>query len=252
MTLVGKLFVLFNLVLSLMMATVAFGLYATGIDWSNNKAKAGQPGGKLSDVEEEIKQLQQALYVAESGYRSNRIPVFKREDTRRSDHEWYAAQLRFLNSTDLDVKQVVVAKGLITLDKDGKPVLMQAPERPGDDGSPNLRGRRHFERELNDLWNKHKILQGNLSEKVVEDTQLTNVLIGDETNTKGLRHRLADERVKRLGVMDELGITEGLKENIRIESDLSLNRVQELDDRIQELVRYLKRRHNVDEPTKWR
>ena len=55
-----------------------------------------------------------------------------------------------------------------------------------------------------------------------------------------------------MGLVDEEGLTKSVLVNVSVESELILKRLDALDERILELIGYLKKKHGVDEPGKWR
>src|SRR5262245_20508810 len=86
MTFVGKLFVLVNLMFSLILAAGAFVVYSSGIDWS-------EPKGKLVPVKAEIGELTKQLQLADASWGAVRTELLDREDQRRGDRAFYAQQL---------------------------------------------------------------------------------------------------------------------------------------------------------------
>src|SRR5260370_276925 len=95
MTFVGKFFVMFNVALSLFWAVMAFGLYATSIDWGYDPSKPGTPGGILKTRTDEIKELQALQGPVEASWRAARAELRNREELRRGDRQFYAAQIEY-------------------------------------------------------------------------------------------------------------------------------------------------------------
>jgi hypothetical protein len=119
-----------------------------------------------------------------------------------------------------------------------------------DASGANLMGLPFYVARLASLRMENIAVRKQLDEKLREDTVLTKKLAGDPENprARGLRQQLAEERLKKAGVVDELGIAEGLRVNAAVDSELIFKRLEELEGRIGELTRYLKRKHNVDAP----
>jgi hypothetical protein len=70
MTFLGKLFVMFNVAVSLFMAFAAFGLYVNGVDWGYDVAKPGQAGGVLKERQDELAELRTMITPSEKAYRT--------------------------------------------------------------------------------------------------------------------------------------------------------------------------------------
>src|ERR1019366_6927576 len=77
MTFIGKLFVMINLALSLLMAGTAFGLYVSAIDLTDRPAKDGQPEGKLLTLRKGIDDVLARLPLAEGSWKAARQEVRK-------------------------------------------------------------------------------------------------------------------------------------------------------------------------------
>jgi hypothetical protein len=63
---------------------------------------------------------------------------------------------------------------------------------------------------------------------------------------KGLRRLLFEEREKNLGIVSEAGITEGMRINAMVESQLVNKRLDSVLESIELLQKYLKMKHGVD------
>ena len=72
MTFLGKLFVMANVAVSLLMAFLAFGLYANGVDWGYDVAKPGQQGGVIKQKQEEIAEAQKMQAPSEAAWKAAR------------------------------------------------------------------------------------------------------------------------------------------------------------------------------------
>ena len=250
MTFIGKLFVMINLTISLLMAVTAFGLYVAGIDWSDKAGKDGQPAGKMLGVRKDIEDVLARLPVAEGSWKSNRAELFSREDVRRTERLW----------SDTEMAKLVGGKGPVSMvdatasatNPSARPILI-----PAEFGGQPLMTRDIYDTRLGDHQRENAMLRDDLAKKVKEDDDQTRRLAGDkdtdpEPRVRGIRRELVEERFKRLGIVDEQGVTSGLQINVAVESQLILDRLDDLDGRIQELGRYLKKKHNVDVPSKWR
>ena len=250
MTFIGKLFVMINLAISLLMAATAFGLYVNGVDWTDKGAKEGQAEGKMLALRKSIDDVIARLPLAENSWKAARADVRTREDIRRTERTWSDAEMAKLAGG----KDVVFMVDSVESAKNpaARPV-MKAAEFSGQP----LMTREVYDERLKDFQKQNTTIRENLEKKVKEDETLTRKLAGDkegdpEPRIRGIRREIAEERVKRLGLIDEQGITKALEVNVAVESELILKRLDALDERIQELGRYLKKKHNVDVPSKWR
>lgn len=240
MTLFGKLFVLVNLAASLVLGTMAFSIYSNGIDWSDNKGTAGGPPGRLAVKKADVTELSKQLAFTADGWAAARNEVWTREDARRAYRGYYAGELEKLYTSKNAVDQLSPDG---QLDQRGVPQLVPAFEVP----DVRLQSLSYYLEKSRELTAENARLRKELEAKVKEDTELTNRLTGDpERKTKGLRMLIADERVKRQGITDEIGIVEGLRVNRLVESELILKRLSSINERVQELTAYLKQRHKVD------
>ena len=271
MTFIGKLFVMINLAISLLMAATAFGLYVSGIDWTDNAAKEGQPEGKMKALRKDIDDIRLVrLAIAEGSWKANRQEVkefatgnkekekFKGllvlEDERREERTWMGKEMAKLVGGKEQVSMVDTVAN--AANPAARPTMVPARAFAGQE-PPELMTRVVYDERLKDHQKENTSIRAELAIKVKEDEDLTRKLAGDkagepEPRVRGIRRELVEERVKRLEIIDEQGITNSLQINVAVESELILKRLDDLDARIQELGRYLKRKHNLDVPSKWR
>ena len=248
MTFIGKLFLMLNLAISLLMAVMAFGLYVGGIDWTDRAAKEGQSAGKLKALQTEINDIAARLPVAEASWKAARADVVARENLRRDERFYTDAEMAKLTAGKVRVQMVAPGAGF-----DERPKMVDAdfaPDQP-------LMTREAYDERLKQHQADNTKLRADLATRVKDDAEETRKLAGDketdpEPRVRGIRRELVEERVKRQGVLDEQGITESLQVNVAVESGLILKRHDDLNERIGELTRYLKKKHKVDEPAKGR
>jgi hypothetical protein len=227
--------VVINLALSLGMATIAFGIYANGVDWSDKAAKGTQPAGMFVGKDAEIKDLGSQLNVADGSWRAARLVVFTREEQRRVDREWYALQLREMFTGKNIVQMVDPDKG--PADASGRPTLVNALEAP----MVPLQPMHVYLARFQQARDENNRIRKDLEARVKEDIDLTNQLTGDpDRKTKGIRRLITDERVKQEGLIAETGIVEGLRVNRIVEAELILKRLDSISDRVRELEEYLR------------
>lgn len=244
MTWFGKILVLLNLVLSLVMAAFALALFTTRIDWSNQKGKDGKPDGELLGRQTQTKELWAVIPQAETRWRTARTgmlaleegkgPEFK--DSRTATRAWYDAELRCLQSGDIGgmkraaMLTVVLDAVRQTTPDDanfGRPKMAPATDRSGK----VLKDLDFYNQEEKNLLVAIEMERKRLEDAIKEDIKLTELLLGP----KGLQARLVDERVKREDIMMEHGIVKPMLINTYVDSELLLQRRRELERRLEEL-----------------
>ncbi len=236
MTLLGKTFLLVNLALSLVLATLAFGVYANGIDWSNNAAKAGQPAGRYVAKKAEIDDLLKGIQLTYATWHEANRELLVKEEQRRFDRRWYAGELEKLEATG---PVLIVAQDKGPADAAGHPTLVPAMENELE--RVPLQTRKAYQDRMAQIRAENDRIRKELEAKVEEDRRLTNELTGDpERKTKGLRRLLTDERTKQEGLIAETGIEESLRINREVESELILKRLASINERVRELEAFLK------------
>jgi hypothetical protein len=197
--------------------------------------------------------------IAEASFEAAQQELCRAEDTRREERVWYDGELRLVTEGKDPLREVEKDKGLPRLDDKKRPKMVdparELTKEQEKEGAENkvLMPLPVYVAELARKRLRHREVQDELRKYAELDARLTNELAGDpERGTRGLRRHLADERTKRLGIVDEFGIVEGQRINTRVEAELSLKRLELLDERIQELARHLKQKYKVDVPAKWR
>src|SRR5262249_30010047 len=132
-TWVGKILVLLNLAVSIMLAAWALALYTGRVDWSNQRTSAERP--KLGEVykrQEQIKPLWSQVITAEKRdrYASGQLPLL--EKALADNRTWYAAQLQDLKGGgQAFVQDVTYADGNLLLDEKnlGRPRMQEAKDK---------------------------------------------------------------------------------------------------------------------------
>jgi hypothetical protein len=253
MTFAGKIFVMVNVALSLFWVVMAFGLYATSMDWSDKGAKDNQPAGILAAKITEINDLKQLQAPTEESWREARRELRQREEARRADRQFYAAQFMHNRDTATLANPARIAKRreplaapadredlrntVAELGKDGRPVMEPAKDAIGQ----NLQAQVVYDKALDSAREENKKVLVKLDEEIKKDIFWTNKLL-DDPPRKGLRTQLVEEKLKREGVTEELRIVEPLLVNTIVESDLILKRLESIQGRILELESYIKKR----------
>ncbi len=97
MDLFGKILVLVNFGLSLLMAAVGGAVLYYRVDWSNNPATGDQPvPGELVARMAKVKEAQALVAPAGVAWSEARAVLPPREEARRSELRWYAVELEHL------------------------------------------------------------------------------------------------------------------------------------------------------------
>src|SRR5437879_2491224 len=101
MTLLGKILVLVNFALSVMVMVWAMMLRVDHVDWT--LGTKDQPG-ELAPRDARVKDAWASLAAAEASWRDNRADVLEQEDFRVADRPWYEAELKHARSEATDQK----------------------------------------------------------------------------------------------------------------------------------------------------
>jgi hypothetical protein len=243
MTLLGKILVLVNFGLSVMVLVWAMLLYFNHVDLSDAKGEPGKtppiPPGELKVRKDSISDALTALGSADASWRENRGLVLEQEADRAADRPWYAGEIKHAQSgadANNPTREIAFENGVMLLD----PVDPQKPRhvRPrmknatDDAGRPlasldaNLKSE---EQQLQALAQTEKQLQD-----LIEETKRLTELLTPEKG-KGLRQRIEDEKVKVKLADEEQAILKPLLVNTAVESELILRRREMLEARIREL-----------------
>jgi hypothetical protein len=234
MTSLGKGLVLANLILSVGVAVWGLTVYASGTDWSDNRGKDLARDGELLARSETVKKWNEAHIPAARSWNTTRVELARLDERRASDRAWYEKELAFDRNGATKEKPAHVLK------------LVNAQPETGADGRPKMdAGRDQFGQPLESLVaynltreSLHRQIDvetKNLAKSIEEDTELTNRLGGDASGSKGLQHRILDERGKLAEAINEQRFVRPLLINAVVESDLIFKRQRALEARIKEL-----------------
>ena len=138
MDLFGKILVLANFALSLMMAAIGGAVLFYRVDWSDapTDAATGAPPGELVARIAKVKELQALVTPADAYWRETRASLLAQEERRKGDEIWYAAELEHLKTGDASKKPIlalVFDKGVTTPDpaNNGRPQMAPVADRFG-------------------------------------------------------------------------------------------------------------------------
>ncbi len=239
MTLLGKILVCVNFVMSLFMAAWALGLYTQRVDWSNTQAKSGKPEGVLATRQRQVKEAWEKLLPAEARHRSAEASLRTLEQRRPGDRTFYADELKHLarGADERSPARTISWKaGRMEMEKQGP----DRAERPKmvvyrDKAGRQLRSLDSYRKEFDATLVSILQAMDDYEKAVKRDTELTQEIAGIQGRTKGLRQRLCDEDDKTRRVLDEQAALEPIMINANVESQLLLKRQKSLLERLQEL-----------------
>jgi len=247
MTFFGKIFVVLNLTISLLMAAIGMGLYTSGIDWTEKAAKGSQPAGLTAQRKAELKEATDASDTVLKGYDAANEDVMKREEDRQADQQWFAAELEHnrLRADGANPARDILIQdnGIPQIDpKTRRPVRVAAKDSKGN---PLLAVAR-YDALLRTAQAQNETLLTQLSSAFNEDIKLTNLLVPPKGTKGGLRDRITDERLKRQGIADETEAVEHLAAKAAVEAAVIGERIEMLDEQIVSLRRAFSRLKGMD------
>ena len=246
MTLFGKILVLVNFGLSVMVLVWAMALYFGHIDWTDAKGEPSKsppvPPGELKVRKDRVTDALAALGSADASWREQRAELPRQEGYRVADRAWYADEIKHARSgatAQQPAREIALDdKGLMVLeavDQQGQPGHVRPKLKNATDDLnkplPSLDAnlKREAEQQLA-LAGEEKKLQ----DLIEENQRLTELLTPKEG--KGLRQRIEDEKVKVKLADEEQAILKPLLVNTAVESELILRRREMLEKRIKELT----------------
>jgi len=249
MTLLGKVLVFVNLLLSVALLGVAIGIVTNRIDWSASPPKGDKPAGLLVARQERVKTASSALALAGDRWRESLsgsagrpgLPAWEKRIA--DDRAWYAAQLdearkgpqgKPLNTPIHTVK--IGPEGLPALDPQNgdRPTLVPAERRRSDkpdEAARPLFCSEWYRKEMPRLTQLIDEQQTLYQEQVKLASDLTQQAIGP----KGLRQRIIEEQTKGGRIKEEMLDVTGREKNADVESELLQSRHDQLDRRVEEL-----------------
>jgi hypothetical protein len=257
MTKYAKILIAVNLALSLILCAWAAGVYGNRIDFTEK--------GKLGEEKKRLDEAVKARDLALARYDAAKANLLQAEAQRPQLQKWYQEQLALLQTgknaagqpVNNPVQEIEYKKGLLQLDKDGRPVLAAIPwNRPQQALLDLDRLGQEYDKTVTEIRAEKEKLDG----VVAEEKRLTEEINGDGQKKKGLRKQLEEvqeamlnslgekEFLRRLekanvylvlpSIPDKEGEHEHLMRtlyNRKIEAQSQLRRKKELDSRLEEL-----------------
>jgi len=234
-TFFGKILVMVNLALSLLLAGWAMGVYTNRADFAGKDAP-DKARSEISRRQAQNKEAWTSVVAAEARWKSAARTVRLYEYVQGENERWYAAQIKDLDSGPNPVKSVVWRAGQLVPDPQQAALDPKLPARPAlepakDKFEKPLQSIDFYKKDFSDTQAEIKREMEKYLGLVKEDTRLTIELGGE----KKLRHRLELEKEKQERVAAEIDNLKPLLVNSRVEGELLLQRRASLERRVQEL-----------------
>lgn len=245
MTWFGKILVMINVAVSLLLMSLAIILFLNRVDWSDQKGKDGKPDGELVRRQALVTDLWNNIPPPEYLWRTTRdnlvvmeegTPAKQYKDGWLAHRAWYEAEIQHLltGATANNPARAVVFdttannRRYIADDQNfGRPKMAAATDRSG---AP-LKSLAAYEQEERIAFAAVQKEQERLKAATEEDTKLTELLLGP----KGLQQRLVDAQATRAGILVQHDEVKRPLINTQVELELLLRRMRELEYRLEEL-----------------
>lgn len=249
MTRLGKILVLLNLGLAVMLAAWSFNVYNNGIDWTDRKDTKSTPPrtGRFAVRDAKLKDLWNGLSPAESDWMRERERLAKEESGLAVERVWYDKEIRYVlagPAKNRGIREVALAgqdndklgvkKGQVLLDNQGNPQLVPIRDPAGN--ALQLQSLAEYNKEdesvLKEIANQIELHQ----KQIADANALTDKIIGDKAKgIRGLQQRIYDEQDKNVNVIAEIKRIEPLFINTLVEGQLVSKRHTQMERRIKEL-----------------
>lgn len=248
-TLVGKVLVLLNVAVALLMAAWALGVYTRHIEFSMDTNKSAQETVlQVKALADQLDangtrpgtglwaHLQSAeAYWANPARGAQPLDAYARvqllERIRPENEKWFQAQLNDLVNSPNPLKRPSYANGLLEFDpsprKFGLPKMVEAVDRSGQP----LKSLSSYRAEYNDRHLAIVAAMDELKKWIKIDSDLTKQIGGEG----GLRYQIAREVDKRQRVGTEQDYLKSLLVNSAVEGELLAQRRADLEARVKEL-----------------
>lgn len=236
MTFFGKILVMLNLALSLLLATWALGVYTNRTDWSSKEGQAEKVKGEVFRRQYQAGEMWKAVVAAEARWKPAANVVRIYEQVRPENERWFADQLKQLDDSANPLQTVVWNAGQLVPDPKQAALERRIAARPllepaKDKFDKELRSLEFYKKDFADKQAQIKVEMEKYQKLVKEDTALTVELGG----VKQLRHRLELEAERQELVREEIEHLKPLLVDSKVQGELLLKRRASLERRVQEL-----------------
>ncbi len=244
MTLFGKILVLLNLGLALMLAAWSFNIYANGIDWTDRKTpRMGQFAVRAATLDE----LWKSVPAVQKDWLDQRAGLAREEKSLVDERTWYDSAIRYVlvgPAKNKGIFEVAIAtqddpntgakRGQILLDAQGLPQLV--PVRDPNNNPLQLQSVAEYNKEDESILQDIEKLVEQHAKNVEASNALTDKIIGDKAKgIRGLQQRINDEQAKNADLLAEIKLVEPQFINTLVEAQLVNRRHDQMKRRIEEL-----------------
>jgi hypothetical protein len=256
MTRFGKILVLFNVGLSVMLAAWSFNLYANSVDWTDSKSKGtpAGPSGQYAIRAAKLEELWKGVAPNQADWLRQRMRLAEEETRLAEERTWYDQELRHVlngptntgkfvqeiaiadKDTEANVhgERILIRRGDILLDAQGHPQLV--PIRDPMNAPLQLKSLAEYNAEYVTVMNDIAAQIKTHSDQIEEAKTLTDKIIGDKMKgIRGLQQRINDEQAKDAAIVAEMKLEEPQLLNTLVEAQLVNKRHQQMVKRIEEL-----------------
>ncbi len=251
MTRFGRVLVLLNLALSLMLAAWSFNIYANGIDWTDRKDTKSTPPrmGRFAVNAATLDELWKGVPAVQKDWLDGRAALAKQEKGLADERVWYDKEIHYVlvgPAKNKGVFDVAIAtqddpntgakKGQVLLDEQGFPQLVPIQDPAGK--PLQLQSLAEYNKEEESILNDIEKLVAQHSANIAEAGTLTDKIIGDKgKGIRGLQQRINDEQAKNADLLAEIKLVEPQLINTLVEAQLVNRRHAQMVRRIAELRR---------------
>jgi hypothetical protein len=249
MTLFGKLLVLLNLALALVLAAWSLNIYANGIDWTDRKDTKSTPPrlGQFAIRKEKLDELWKGVPPAQQDWLRERAQLAREEKRLADERAWYDQAIRYVltgPAKGKNIRDVAIAvqddpntgvkKGEVLLDQQGLPQL--GPIRDPNNVPLQLQSLAEYNMEDEGILKDIAAQIAQHSAQIAEANALTDKIIGDkEKGIRGLQQRIYDEQAKNADLLAEIKMVGPQLINTLVEAQLVNKRHEQMIRRIEEL-----------------
>lgn len=249
MTRFGRVLVLLNLALSLMLAAWSFNIYTSGIDWTDRKDTKSTPPrmGRFAVNAATLDELWKSVPAVQKDWLDGRAALAREEKSLAGERVWYDNEIHYVlvgPAKNKGVFDIAIAtqddpntgakKGQIVLDEQGFPQLVPIQDPAGK--PLQLQSLAEYNKEEESILNDIEMLVAQHSANIAEASTLTDKIIGDKgKGIRGLQQRINDEQAKNADVIAELKLVEPQLINTLVEAQLVNKRHGQMMRRIEEL-----------------
>ncbi len=249
MTRFGRVLVLLNLALSLILAAWSFNIYTNGIDWTDRKDTKTTPPrmGRFAVNAARLDELWKGVPAVQKDWLDGRAALAKEEKSLADERVWYDKEIRHVlvgpakNKGVLDVAIATqddpntgVKRGQVLLDENGLPQL--APIRDPAGNPLQLLSLAEYNKQEEGILNDIEKIVEQQTANIVEASRLTDRIIGDKAKSvRGLQQRINDEQAKNADLLAEIKLVEPQLINTLVEAQLVNKRHAQMERRITEL-----------------